>query len=909
MPPSVRAWWRSSTKMAISSRTWLSAANSRRHGASPSPRPLSANSRVICWSAISVTTTARSTPSTRRAGPFSARSRSPSGPATRRAGCGLSISEAVRSTARRIRSTSPMGLTAKRTGCSARSMLRNRPAWRSCCPPSPFSASAASGGGAGENTPAPLPRVRGRLHAAILRPAGAIEGPADDLARQGPGQFAALCGNAAIDDDGIDADGAAPDLHRAARKVANRLARLRCDPLRIEDRDVGGLAQGDKAAIDEIVHQRGPAGQPVYGLFERHDLLLAHPIAQQLRAVVLSIGRVRPRAAVAGADHGIARAENCALRLRIVIAVDADELGLQILVERQVEKRIDRALALRAGDFFDAFALEHPVALVIGHENLHQIPAPVEIAARPAAAVGAGTLLGDRAFDRLGAQRPADGRIAESLHALAIGPRHDRIPGRHPGEDAVRVHDVLVLRDVEPRAQVEDRPGDNRSARTVGARPAVEALLEPAQVLLPLLGSLDGLRNEVVDRRTPAPRRQCAGSAVRGRDPAGSAAADLEDAGAQFAEHAGERQALLVGGGAGRIAAVQRCRAETQRAGMHRLADQLLHRGQFLRRRLRALTGRLAHHIAADPRMADQGSDIDPAPPAESLHVFGNRFPIEFHPASQDPERDLLGVREEFEIPFLIARPHRRDDLAALADDHGGMTVQQRGAAIRIPQRLWIEMGVMIDKARRDDAPVGVDNLVGDPAELADRDDFALLDRNIRIKSRRSRAVDDAPVADQQIVGHGASSRISGPALCKAMPPASGTGNISPLCQAVPAAANAANAFDSLRHPPQCDSGNAAMQNRKCGNAGDGSGGLPALNGTCAPRAASRAGSGRRSRNGSAGPGLVACRHTCRAAAARTGWPRRSRSLRRHDTRSRRRRALGGSPRLRRAEAGRAYRS
>src|SRR5579883_579147 len=60
------------------------------------------------------------------------------------------------------------------------------------------------------------------------------------------------------------------------------------------------------------------------------------------------------------------------------------------------------------------------------------------------------------------------------------------------------------------------------------------------------------------------------------------------------------------------------------------------------------------------------------------------------------------------------------------------------------------------------------------------------------------------------------------PHRARLCPPASGRGNIFPLCQAVPAAARAANAFDSLPHPPRCDNSNAAMQNRKYGTPGTG---------------------------------------------------------------------------------------
>src|SRR5262252_9444031 len=53
--------------------------------------------------------------------------------------------------------------------------------------------------------------------------------------------------------------------------------------------------------------------------------------------------------------------------------------------------------------------------------------------------------------------------------------------------------------------------------------------------------------------------------------------------------------------------------ASAARSRLHRLADQPLHGRELLRCRLGALRCRLAHHIAANAGMADQGPDIDAA--------------------------------------------------------------------------------------------------------------------------------------------------------------------------------------------------------------------------------------------------------------------------------------------------------
>src|SRR5437870_4693619 len=186
----------------------------------------------------------------------------------------------------------------------------------------------------------------------------------------------------AIDDDMIDPGGDRLDARTTVRKVVHQLARLVRDGLGIEDGDVGHHPRGDEAAIVEVVHPRGLAGEPMDRLFQRHHLLFAHPVTQQSGAVVIAVMRMRTRAAIAGPDHGIVRAEDLLLRLRIGAALDDLEQGVQVLVDGQVEEGIDRALALLLGDVLDALALERLVLLLGGQIDLHEVPAPVEIAAR-----------------------------------------------------------------------------------------------------------------------------------------------------------------------------------------------------------------------------------------------------------------------------------------------------------------------------------------------------------------------------------------------------------------------------------------------------------------------------------------------------------------------------------------------
>src|SRR5262249_5458621 len=148
----------------------------------------------------------------------------------------------------------------------------------------------------------------------------------------------------------------------------------------------------------------------------------------------------------------------------------------------------------------DALAFEPAIAPVLRYEDLHQIPAPIEEAPRAASAISHPALLRDGAFNRFGGEGPAQFRVTERAHALLIGQRHDLVPGRHAMEDALGIGDILVLGDIEAAPQIEDRAGDDRGAGTVAPRPGLERVLKPLQMLLPLVGLRDRLRDEIVDR-------------------------------------------------------------------------------------------------------------------------------------------------------------------------------------------------------------------------------------------------------------------------------------------------------------------------------------------------------------------------------------------------------------------------
>ncbi len=135
------------------------------------------------------------------------------------------------------------------------------------------------------------------------------------------------------------------------------------------------------------------------------------------------------------------------------------------------------------------------------------------------------------------------------------------------------------------------------------------------------------------------------------------------------------------------------------------------------------------------------------------VHVLAGRLPIEIDRA-QHLHRDRFDIGEELGEPLLGAFPDRRQAERAIAENDGRRTVLGREGAQRVPGDLGVVMAMVVDKARGDGAAVGVDRLFGRARQFADFDDLAALDADIAAKRRHARAIDDAAVFDQEVIGH-----------------------------------------------------------------------------------------------------------------------------------------------------------
>ena len=140
---------------------------------------------------------------------------------------------------------------------------------------------------------------------------------------------------------------------------------------------------------------------------------------------------------------------------------------------------------------------------------------------------------------------------------------------------------------------------------------------------------------------------------------------------------------------------------ETDGAGFHALAHELLHPDDFFRRRL-AFHGVFAHHVMTHSNMADQRRRVDTQPGAENVTILARGSPFPLNAFFEHTPADRFDAHEAFDHRLAILRFRRRQAQSAIAEHRRRHAVEARRCAERIPKQLSVEMGVWIDEARSD---------------------------------------------------------------------------------------------------------------------------------------------------------------------------------------------------------------
>ena len=95
----------------------------------------------------------------------------------------------------------------------------------------------------------------------------------------------------------------------------------------------------------------------------------------------------------------------------------------------------------------------------------------------------------------------------------------------------------------------------------------------------------------------------------------------------------------------------------------------------------------------------------------ERVEVLGERLPLPLDALVQRGAGDVLDALHQLDEALLLARAHRGEADAAVADHDGGDAVAGRRVEHRVPRGLAVVVGVDVDEARRDDAARRVDDL------------------------------------------------------------------------------------------------------------------------------------------------------------------------------------------------------
>src|ERR1051325_11204568 len=121
---------------------------------------------------------------------------------------------------------------------------------------------------------------------------------AQHAAGQVAGVLALFHQHLAVDEGGVDAGRRFLEAPAARREVVDDEFRQRLYRIRIEDRDVGGHAGAQQPAVVEPEMRCRIEGQPPHRVFEAHDLLLAHPLAEEAGREAVAAVELHMRAAI-----------------------------------------------------------------------------------------------------------------------------------------------------------------------------------------------------------------------------------------------------------------------------------------------------------------------------------------------------------------------------------------------------------------------------------------------------------------------------------------------------------------------------------------------------------------------------------------------------------------------------------
>ena len=175
--------------------------------------------------------------------------------------------------------------------------------------------------------------------------------------RPGVGALAVDERGDAVDDDALVPRRLLHQAHLASGVVPQPLLGSAVEPLVVVDDDVGRRALAQKASVLQPGGQGRVRRKPPVGRLQRHDLVFAHPVTDELRGIAGRRDELRVRPPVAHSRERHRRVRDLLHRLGRGLDQLRGEPDLEIPGAGDVQHGVDRVLALSGGDLADGEAL------------------------------------------------------------------------------------------------------------------------------------------------------------------------------------------------------------------------------------------------------------------------------------------------------------------------------------------------------------------------------------------------------------------------------------------------------------------------------------------------------------------------------------------------------------------------
>ena len=164
----------------------------------------------------------------------------------------------------------------------------------------------------------------------------------------------------------------------------------------------------------------------------------------------------------------------------------------------------------------------------------------------------------------------------------------------------------------------------------------------------------------------------------------------------------------------------------------------------------------ISHDIATNRSVTNLCGKVDGMRSAvDAVEVLGERFPIPCDSLMKGSPGNVFDSFHDLDKPVMSIRGDWRETHATISHDRSGDSLPRRWREVGIPTHLTVIVGMDVDPPRSNKKSGCVELRDASLVDVADGGNNAVIDGEITEKSRTASAVDDGPIADDEIVlGH-----------------------------------------------------------------------------------------------------------------------------------------------------------